>query len=181
MRPALQALRDWAARERPTLVAVCECLAAASPTERDLILPGPTGERNSYRVRGREAVLCLADDEADRLVQLAAVLAVGGQAVWPAHHGTLAERLPDEVRRHLRLRPKALGAGEPLDAVLLHGSADQALALQQALAERPGPVVSLTRLASGDTAVPLERLIVERSVSVNTAAAGGNASLMTLA
>jgi RHH-type transcriptional regulator, proline utilization regulon repressor / proline dehydrogenase / delta 1-pyrroline-5-carboxylate dehydrogenase len=181
MRPALKALRDWAGVERPALVGVCDRLAAASPVDRALTLPGPTGERNSYRVLGREAVLCLADDEADRLVQLAAVLAVGGQAVWPAHHGILAERLPDEVRRHLRLRPKALGAGEPLDAVLLHGSTEQALALQQALAERPGPVVGLTRLASGDTAVPLERLIVERSVSVNTAAAGGNASLMTLA
>jgi RHH-type proline utilization regulon transcriptional repressor/proline dehydrogenase/delta 1-pyrroline-5-carboxylate dehydrogenase len=42
-------------------------------------------------------------------------------------------------------------------------------------------VVNLTRLASGETAVPLERLVLERSVSVNTAAAGGNASLMTLA
>jgi RHH-type transcriptional regulator, proline utilization regulon repressor / proline dehydrogenase / delta 1-pyrroline-5-carboxylate dehydrogenase len=40
--------------------------------------------------------------------------------------------------------------------------------------------VSLTRLAPGDTAVALERLVIERSVSVNTAAAGGNASLMTL-
>jgi RHH-type transcriptional regulator, proline utilization regulon repressor / proline dehydrogenase / delta 1-pyrroline-5-carboxylate dehydrogenase len=28
--------------------------------------------------------------------------------------------------------------------------------------------------------VPLERLVVERSLSINTAAAGGNASLMTL-
>jgi RHH-type proline utilization regulon transcriptional repressor/proline dehydrogenase/delta 1-pyrroline-5-carboxylate dehydrogenase len=28
--------------------------------------------------------------------------------------------------------------------------------------------------------VPLERLLLERSLSVNTAAAGGNASLMTL-
>jgi len=28
--------------------------------------------------------------------------------------------------------------------------------------------------------VPLERLVIERSVSVNTAAAGGNASLMTI-
>jgi RHH-type proline utilization regulon transcriptional repressor/proline dehydrogenase/delta 1-pyrroline-5-carboxylate dehydrogenase len=29
--------------------------------------------------------------------------------------------------------------------------------------------------------VPLERLVIERSLSVNTAAAGGNASLMTIA
>jgi RHH-type proline utilization regulon transcriptional repressor/proline dehydrogenase/delta 1-pyrroline-5-carboxylate dehydrogenase len=30
-------------------------------------------------------------------------------------------------------------------------------------------------------AVPLERLVSERSISTNTAAAGGNASLMSLA
>jgi len=29
-------------------------------------------------------------------------------------------------------------------------------------------------------AIPLERLVVERSLSINTAAAGGNASLMTM-
>ena len=48
-------------------------------------------------------------------------------------------------------------------------------------ARRAGPVVSVERLAPGDPAVPLERLVVERSVSINTAAAGGNASLMAMA
>ena len=47
-------------------------------------LPGPTGERNVYTLLPREAVLCLADADADRLVQLAVVLAVGSRAVWPA-------------------------------------------------------------------------------------------------
>ena len=31
-----------------------------------------------------------------------------------------------------------------------------------------------------DEQIPLERLVIERAISVNTAAAGGNASLMTL-
>jgi RHH-type proline utilization regulon transcriptional repressor/proline dehydrogenase/delta 1-pyrroline-5-carboxylate dehydrogenase len=30
------------------------------------------------------------------------------------------------------------------------------------------------------TSIPLERLVLERALSVNTAAAGGNASLMTI-
>jgi RHH-type proline utilization regulon transcriptional repressor/proline dehydrogenase/delta 1-pyrroline-5-carboxylate dehydrogenase len=42
-------------------------------------------------------------------------------------------------------------------------------------------VVSVERLAPGDPAAHLERLVVERSVSINTAAAGGNASLMAMA
>jgi RHH-type proline utilization regulon transcriptional repressor/proline dehydrogenase/delta 1-pyrroline-5-carboxylate dehydrogenase len=185
MTPALQALRDWAVRdgavEHPALAEVCERLAAASRVGRVQTLPGPTGERNTYCLRGREAVLCLADTDANRLVQLAAVLAVGAHAIWPSDAAALAARLPAEAARHLELRANALQAPGRLDAVLLHGSADSALAVQRALAERPGPVVNLTRLASGETAVPLERLVLERSVSVNTAAAGGNASLMTLA
>jgi RHH-type proline utilization regulon transcriptional repressor/proline dehydrogenase/delta 1-pyrroline-5-carboxylate dehydrogenase len=50
----------------------------------------------------------------------------------------------------------------------------------RALARRPGPIVGLTGLRSGEHEVPLARLLTERSLSVNTAAAGGNASLMTL-
>ncbi len=45
---------------------------------------------------------------------------------------------------------------------------------------RPGPIVGVTALAPGDAQVPLARLVTERAVSTNTAAAGGNASLMTL-
>jgi RHH-type proline utilization regulon transcriptional repressor/proline dehydrogenase/delta 1-pyrroline-5-carboxylate dehydrogenase len=48
------------------------------------------------------------------------------------------------------------------------------------LAKRSGAIVSLTAMAPGDAAVPLARLVSERSISTNTAAAGGNASLMSL-
>jgi RHH-type proline utilization regulon transcriptional repressor/proline dehydrogenase/delta 1-pyrroline-5-carboxylate dehydrogenase len=48
------------------------------------------------------------------------------------------------------------------------------------MARRPGPIVGVTGLAAGAAAVPLERLVIERALSVNTAAAGGNASLMTM-
>jgi len=48
------------------------------------------------------------------------------------------------------------------------------------LARREGPLVPVIDLAPGDAAIPLERLLVERSISINTAAAGGNASLMTM-
>ena len=34
--------------------------------------------------------------------------------------------------------------------------------------------------APGDHAIALERLVHERSLSINTAAAGGNATLMTI-
>ena len=66
------------------------------------------------------------------------------------------------------------------DAVLLHGSVEQLAAVQKLLASRDGPVVSVERMEPGETTVPIERLVIERSLSVNTAAAGGNASLVTI-
>ena len=48
-----------------------------------MLLPGPTGERNSYTVLSREAILCLAASERDLLAQLALALALGARAVWP--------------------------------------------------------------------------------------------------
>ena len=185
--PGLAALRAWASRSgRGELAAVCDQARAENPATGWIALPGPTGEANLYAVQPREAVLCLvAGDgplaEADRLAQLAAVLAVGSQAVWPAPAAALRERLPAEVRERITLADDWARPGVAFDAVIQHGPADALRATAAALARRPGPIVSLTGLAPGDTRVPLERLVLERSLSLNTAAAGGNASLMTLA
>ena len=131
----------------------------------------------------RETVLCLADGDsgdADRLAQLAAVLAVGSQAVWPAQASALCERLPAAVRERVTLAQDWTQAAVQVDAVLHHGSADSLRATAAALAARPGPIVGLVGMTPGDARVPLERLVIERSLSINTAAAGGNASLMTI-
>ena len=67
------------------------------------------------------------------------------------------------------------------DVVLHHGDAAELRQLCEFLARRPGAIIGVQSLAEGESGVALERLVIERSVSVNTAAAGGNASLMTLA
>ena len=66
------------------------------------------------------------------------------------------------------------------DAVLLHGTERDLQAACAILAARPGPILGVQRLVPGASDVNLERLLVERALSVNTAAAGGNASLMTI-
>jgi len=182
--PALQALHDWAAAQgRLPLAHQCARMAACNPADLQAVLSGPTGERNVYRVQARQRVLChvgaYAGAVEDLLLQIAAVLAVGSSAVLPtASTADLYERLPVAVQAALVL----VGEGEPVeaDAALLHGSAKDALALAAQLAAQPGPIVTLTALPPGATEVPLARLVTERSVSTNTAAAGGNASLMTL-
>jgi RHH-type proline utilization regulon transcriptional repressor/proline dehydrogenase/delta 1-pyrroline-5-carboxylate dehydrogenase len=177
---AATALRRFAEqRGLAAVAAACDRNLSASPISDWRSLPGPTGEANLYSVLPREAVLCLAEGEEDRLLQLAAVLAVGSRAVWPPAGRELHGALPADVRRAIDLVQDPLRTGR-FDVALHHGDRASLLAVQAALAEREGPIVTLVGLAPGDAAVPLERLVVERSLSINTAAAGGNASLMTI-
>ena len=182
---ARDALRDWArSRGEARLAQTCEALAGLAPEAGWRALTGPTGEANLYAAHPREAVLCLAgagpDGDADRLLQLAAVLAVGSRAVWPADARALFEQLPHATRERVSLAQDWRAASVQFDAVLHHGPADERFEILLTLADRPGPIVGVTTLAAGDTSVPLERLLIERPLGINTAAAGGNASLMTI-
>ena len=179
----LQALADWARSAGDEMLAQrCEALAAASCSGLACTLPGPTGERNQYLLSPRGYTLCLAENDADRLTQLAAVLAVGGSALWPrAPSAALHALLPAAVQACTRLVDDWRDASVAIDAVLHHGDADSLAATCRVIAQRPGPIVGVTGLQPGGGDVPLTRLVLERAVSVNTAAAGGNASLMTMA
>ena len=180
----LSTLRDWALQQRMgLLVAHCDQAAAESPVCPWVDLAGPTGEANLYGVRPRDAILCLTQYQAhepDLLLQLTAVLAVGSQAVWPAQARALRDRLPDAVRARITLTQDWTGSSVHFDAVICHGEVASLLSVAKTLADRAGPIVSLIGLQPGDTRIPLERLVIERSLSINTAAAGGNASLMTI-
>ena len=177
----LQRWRD-PSQAAPDLAALYTQFAALSPSGVELLLDGPTGERNVYRLSAREEVLCLAAADADLLCQLGAVLAVGARPAWPDAAATraLAARLPAKVREAIRWVDWANTADGDFTAVIHHGDSDQLRAVSERLAERPGPIVNLQGLAPGETGIVLERLLIERSLSVNTAAAGGNASLMSV-
>ncbi len=179
----LALLGGWAGAEsRPALAVLCQQFDDQSPSNTRWLLRGPTGESNSYSLLAREAVLCLADDEIDLLVQLAAVLAVGSRALWAETQWSTAlrQRLPQALRSRIEVVPDWQQNSVAFDAVLHHGDGDHLRAVCRKVAERHGPIISVTGLARGETGVPLERLLVELSLSVNTAAAGGNASLMTI-
>ena len=178
-----EALRRWARSEKhQALASLCDRLAALSPAGVAVELPGPTGERNSYAVLPREAVLCLAEAERDRLSELAVVLSLGSRAVWPASSEAkaLAGRLPPEARAAIDLIADWQSPRAKFDAVLHHAPQEELQAVAARLALREGPIVLVHGFAPGEAAAPIERLLIERVVSVNTAAAGGNASLMTV-
>ena len=93
---------------------------------------------------------------------------------------SLLAGLPVAVRDTVALAADWLSPATRFDAAIHHGSVAALIAVDQALAGRAGPIVGVQGLRPGETCIALERLVVERSLSVNTAAAGGNATLMTL-
>jgi RHH-type proline utilization regulon transcriptional repressor/proline dehydrogenase/delta 1-pyrroline-5-carboxylate dehydrogenase len=177
----LEALTEWAT-DRPTLHALCQQFAELAQAGTQRLLPGPTGERNTWTLLPRERVLCIADNEQDALVQVAAVASVGSSILWQddAFHRELAKRLPAALSGRIQFAKADNLTVQPFDAVIFHGDSDQLRALCEAVAAREGAIVSVQGFARGESNILLERLYIERSLSVNTAAAGGNASLMTI-
>jgi delta 1-pyrroline-5-carboxylate dehydrogenase len=67
----LDALTQWA-EDKPALQAICQRFGELAQTGIQRVLPGPTGERNTWTLLPRESVLCMADNAEDSLTQLAA-------------------------------------------------------------------------------------------------------------
>ncbi|MFM5085711.1 trifunctional transcriptional regulator/proline dehydrogenase/L-glutamate gamma-semialdehyde dehydrogenase [Aeromonas media] len=185
-KPALLALRGWAGKQAPALVALCDRYGELALNGLTQLLVGPTGERNSYSLLPRERVLCLAADDkeakTDLLAQLAACLAVGTEVLWQdnAQNRTLLTSLPHEVQARIQLVADWASSDIGFDALLHHGDSDQLREVAKLAAARAGAIVGVHGLHRGETDIPLERLLIEHALSVNTAAAGGNASLMTI-
>jgi RHH-type proline utilization regulon transcriptional repressor/proline dehydrogenase/delta 1-pyrroline-5-carboxylate dehydrogenase len=185
--PALAVWRGWLDRQGEAEGAArCAALAARLPSQAALDLPGPVGEANRYSLHPRGTVLCVPATRVGLAVQVAAALAAGNHA-WV--------RAPDAVYAGLTAPlPAALagrvvfaedGAPPTCDAALFEGDGDALSALLAEVAARPGPIapvfgLDVLALREGRQDYPVELLQVERSVSTNTAAAGGNATLMTI-
>ncbi|MDF3855339.1 bifunctional proline dehydrogenase/L-glutamate gamma-semialdehyde dehydrogenase PutA [Paracoccus sp. P2] len=133
-------------------------LAGAAPKKiEEQLMPGPTGELNRLTAHSRPPVLCLGPGPQAVAAQVAAVQALGGQAVGA--DGALP--------------PEALTRLPQLSAVLWWGDEAQGRAYAQALAAREGEIVQLI------TAMPdLAHVAHERHLCVDTTAAGGNAALL---
>ena len=148
-------------------------------------LPGPVGERNLYRLHPRGTILLLPQTEAGLRRQIAAVLASGNEAVVDTAEGPgLPADLPKSVSARLGGTRDWRTAG-PFAGALLEGDADRVRALNGRIAELDGPLVPV-QAATPDELAGMPRpyatalLLEEVSTSINTAAAGGNASLMAI-
>jgi RHH-type proline utilization regulon transcriptional repressor/proline dehydrogenase/delta 1-pyrroline-5-carboxylate dehydrogenase len=139
-------------------------------------LPGPTGETNTLEIHPRGAVACIATDERRLVAQARAALACGNAAVFV--------RSDAAVRARQTLGNAPVTLVERLDpgavrAVLLDVPPDEARRVRADLAVAPGAIVPVV-VPGPDGSYDPTLLVVERTVTVNTAAAGGNAALLSL-
>ncbi|MCF3935771.1 bifunctional proline dehydrogenase/L-glutamate gamma-semialdehyde dehydrogenase PutA [Acuticoccus sp. M5D2P5] len=142
----------------------------ARPTEPLTVedLPGPTGESNRLSTFPRGKVLC-AGPSLEQARHQAAAAREGGNAVLIVAPGAV-----DGGEPHLRgidgvLDPADLAALRGLDALAYEG-ADLG-PVRRALAERFGPIVPV--FSARDS------FVIERHLCIDTAAAGGNAKLLS--
>jgi RHH-type proline utilization regulon transcriptional repressor/proline dehydrogenase/delta 1-pyrroline-5-carboxylate dehydrogenase len=176
----LHRLAEWAAAGEPAIADLCADYAELSLLDKVVDLPGPTGERNTLRFAPRGTLLCLAAERDGLLRQMAAVWATGNTVAAvasPDRQESLAD-LPDGLAAAIDWRPPDDWSG--LAGVLAEAgalAADQ----RQRLAMVPGPLIAIYQPAEKGGHYPLYRMLAERVVTINTTAAGGNATLMMLA
>ena len=158
---------------------------ARYPARAEIALTGPVGERNLYALRPRGRVAAIAATEPGLLLQLGAILACGNRAVViaPERSRSWLQDLPDACAARIDGAATLDAAGD-LRAILFEGSAEALQVVNAAIAARPGPILPVQArtpesLAAGDL-YAASGLVEEIATAINTAAAGGNASLMTI-
>ena len=151
--------------------------AAAAVDFGPVDLPGPTGEANTLALAPRGRVLCLGPDGETLLAQAIQALAAGNAVLAVAQGASVAlqsltgKGLPISAIDG-RLEPDELRTLD-VDVVAFSGEGDAARSIRQALAERKGAIMPVVTEVIYPAAYAHER-----SVCVDTTAAGGNASLL---
>jgi RHH-type proline utilization regulon transcriptional repressor/proline dehydrogenase/delta 1-pyrroline-5-carboxylate dehydrogenase len=168
--------------DAPAALALRGLFPAAQTLFADQTLPGPTGESNTLRHHARGVFAVLGRGEAGLAAAVSALLA-GNSAIWlggdertrqallraglPANALTL---LPDAVL------PRLLAATQLAGVALASSDPVPAHELALALANRPGAILPL--VTSAGHVRQLYRFTAEQTLTINTAAAGGNAALL---
>ena len=140
-------------------------------------LPGPVGERNLYGVHPRGRVLLMPASSAGLAQQLAVVAQTGNSAVLPDRPAMrrLAENSDAAVEWSANWRDDA-----QIAHVLIEAGQDDAASILAAIAARPGPI-PIVQIGNADMPYRADWMVEEVSISIDTTAAGGNASLMAVA
>jgi len=150
-------------------------LRSATPLAEQVVLPGPTGEKNTLAFAPRGRIGIAGGSLLEQVSALAAVLATGNRAVVGKNEPLAAEARA--LNGWVESVDDVLAAD--MAALIVHGDEAAQTELRRRLAAREGALLPL--VVPHNAGINLHRLVVERALSINTTAAGGNASLMSLA
>jgi RHH-type proline utilization regulon transcriptional repressor/proline dehydrogenase/delta 1-pyrroline-5-carboxylate dehydrogenase len=188
---ALQVLIDWLGRDAAVLDSQQRerlRLRAQDYAQRTLLgarltLRGYVGESNELRLRPRGRLRATARSLPGLIEQLCASLATGNvlEAEPTTLSAMLATALPPRVQAWLLTARSGAAACQAVlvDAADAAADANWFEQLRAAWVAGEGPIVPVL-LGVPDAGYPLERLLVEQTVTVNTAAVGGDAQLLSL-
>ena len=180
----------------PALADACRALAGhAARSLADQTLPGPTGESNELRLHGRGVFAFVGSGipVLSELALAAAAALVAGNTVVLAidSSATITARTVADAFHHAGLPADALrvlpGSLEAVGMALVDDariagvcalSAPDGATLARRMAAQNGPIRPLLSLREAARPRQLYRFCGEQTVTINTAAAGGNAALL---
>jgi RHH-type proline utilization regulon transcriptional repressor/proline dehydrogenase/delta 1-pyrroline-5-carboxylate dehydrogenase len=214
----LERAADLLAKERPSLVARCireagksipdsiaevreaedflryYALRARAEFEGDVLLPGPTGERNVIRLRGRGVFGCISPWNFPVAIftgQVAAALAAGNTVLAkPAEQTPLCAArviellhlagVPREVLHFLPGRGSVVGAAmsrnEDIAGICFTGSTDTARTIERSMAARTGAIGTLIAETGGLNAMIVDSSALAEQVVLDAVASGFNSA-----
>ncbi|WP_244433595.1 trifunctional transcriptional regulator/proline dehydrogenase/L-glutamate gamma-semialdehyde dehydrogenase [Azospirillum sp. B506] len=182
VRAPAQLFADWLADQgRAEIATELRALTKHSPVGGSIELAGPVGEQNIYSLIPRGRILLLPQTEDGLYRLLGAALATGNEVVVDGDAAVVVglKTLPAELANRVRLSANWLSFG-PLAGALVEGESARLLGASSRIAELPGPIVLTQGVPAGGKGVEIAWLLNERSLSTNTTAAGGNASLVAM-
>ncbi|MFC7290566.1 bifunctional proline dehydrogenase/L-glutamate gamma-semialdehyde dehydrogenase PutA [Hirschia litorea] len=154
------------------------------PLTKPLQLPSPTGETNTLTFHARGTLVCYSENVQELKMQVFKALYAGNSVI------ALASNRAKETIASLRVQLVKSGLPEAFFQIFEEELLQPALALNIAgavidgqmrdaaashLCTKQGPI--LPCLSSQDE---IHRFVIERTVTINTTAAGGNASLLAM-
>ncbi|MFT7315025.1 MAG: RHH-type proline utilization regulon transcriptional repressor/proline dehydrogenase, partial [Paraglaciecola sp.] len=157
------------------------------------VLPGPTGESNVLYLEPRGILVCFADKNVTFeywTLSIVTALATGNVVISVVSELFYAEALefreqfiatgaPEGVFQVAKLHHlQALLAEDALAGVVIDSQSDRSSDMVQMLAKRTGAILPVITAEYNDHLI--QRLLTEKTVSIDTTASGGNTSLMTL-
>jgi len=157
------------------------------------VLPGPTGESNIIYLENRGNIVCFADANVSFhfwVLSVVTALATGNTVISVVsdlyYEEALAFRdkfLATDAEKGVfqvaRLRHLSTMLADPaLAGVVVDSSCDRKHYISEKLAERQGAILPVISSEYFDHLI--QRLLTEKTISIDTTASGGNTSLMTL-